>query len=99
VKVFLWLTLFISLFQDVSAFEEKIVNGVTPLAPHPAIYNTVALVRADGSIYCTGAIIGPKLVVTAKHCLMDRNPEDVNIFFGSSTHEKGITYKLSLIHI
>lgn len=92
-KVFLWLTLFITLFQDVSAFDEKIVNGVTPLPPHPALYNTVALVKSDGSIYCTGAIIGPKLVVTAKHCLMNRDPEDVNIFFGSSTHKQGVIYQ------
>ncbi len=90
-KLFSLVLLFISLFQDVTLANSKIINGTAPEAPHPAKFNTVAIVKEDGSVYCTGSIIGPKLIVTAKHCLVDREIKDINIFFGDSTHEPGIT--------
>ncbi len=90
-KLLIFVSLFLSLFQEVNALGDKIVSGTWPEPPHPALYNTIALVKADGKIYCTASLIGPKLAVTAKHCLMDREPKDVNLFFGNSTHQEGIT--------
>ncbi len=90
-KLFILVSLFLTYFQTVSAKPNKIVSGSWPKPPHPALYNTIALVKADGSIYCTASLIGPKLAVTAKHCLVDRDPKDVNLFFGDSIHKEGVT--------
>ena len=89
-KLILIASLFFSLLQGLSASEQKIVRGVAPESNHPALFNTVALVKEDGTIYCTGSIVASNLIVTAKHCLMDREIKDINIFFGESTHEEGV---------
>lgn len=66
---------------------DKIVGGQPlPSLKHPGHYNTVALVKEDGKIFCTGAIIAENLVVTAKHCLMDKLEDKIKLYFGDDTN-------------
>lgn len=74
---------------------EEIINGYdipdlgsTDLTNiNPGTYNTVALVKEDGKIFCTGSIIASNLVVTAKHCLMDKEGKKLRLYFGDNTNE------------
>lgn len=50
----------------------KIVDGRPVTAGDPAHRNTIALVKLDDptrAIQCSGSIIGPRLILTAAHCL------------------------------
>ncbi len=46
------------------------------------IFATVALVSGNGSPFCTGTLIAPRVVVTAAHCLDGQNTNDVYIASG-----------------
>ncbi|GAB4020782.1 MAG: hypothetical protein Fur0010_23740 [Bdellovibrio sp.] len=65
---------------------DKIVGGDVIPNDHPGKTNTVALIKSkDGKIFCSGSLIGLNVVATAKHCLIDKKPEEINIFFGDDT--------------
>lgn len=64
----------------------KIVNGSPVASDHPGSFNTVALVKEDHKIFCSGSLVSENIVLTAKHCLVDKEIKDVNIFFGDSTN-------------
>lgn len=65
---------------------DKIVGGTpVPTEDHPGHWNTVALVKEEGKIFCTGAVVAPNLVVTAKHCLMDKKDQKIQLYFGDDT--------------
>jgi len=66
--------------------KKKIIGGELPELDHPGFYNTLALVKADGKIFCTGALISKNLIVTAKHCLADKKIEDFKLYFGPDTN-------------
>lgn len=75
---------------------DKIVGGSTPAFDHPGKYNTVALIKAHNKkIFCSGSLISKRMILTAKHCLMDKNVEDVLVFFGDNTNNtsEGIIIK------
>ena len=55
---------------DVGSTSEAITHG----AVDDADVAVVALVGADGSLECTGTLIGPSLVLTAAHCLSAGEP-------------------------
>lgn len=57
---------------------------------HPGEFNTVALVKEDGKIFCSGSLIAENLVVTAKHCLMDKEGQKVRLYFGDNTEEEKV---------
>lgn len=64
----------------------KIVGGVIPGDKHPGKFNTVALIKASTKkVFCTGSLISKTMILTAKHCLVDKKPEDVLVFFGADT--------------
>lgn len=65
---------------------QKIVNGAPLTSDHPGAFNTVALIKDDHKIFCTGSLVSENIVLTAKHCLVDKELKDVNIFFGESTN-------------
>lgn len=84
----LYLTLIAFLILTTSAFaKKKIVGGNDVPLGHPGEWNTVALVKEDGKIFCTGSIIAKDLILTAKHCLIDKEADQINVFFGSDTNE------------
>jgi hypothetical protein len=66
----------------------KIIGGKpVPSQQHPGFFNTVALLKTDGNtVFCTGSIIADDLIVTAKHCLVDKKISDFTIFFGETHH-------------
>lgn len=54
---------------------------------HPGEFNTVALVKEDGKIFCSGSLIAKNLIVTAKHCLMDKEGQKIRVYFGDNTED------------
>lgn len=67
-----------------------IFGGVTPDPNLPEGYSTVAmtLVRGRGTeLTCSGTVVHPRLVVTAKHC--ETNPREHKIFLGPDTRRGG----------
>lgn len=67
------------------------IEGEIP-QDHPAAYNTVALVKklkgtdTKFKIFCTGFIVSPQIILTAKHCLGDVQLDDYLIYFGNDTN-------------
>lgn len=71
----------------------KIVGGTVPNSEHPSSYNTVAFIKSkDKKVFCTGSIISKRIILTAKHCLVEKQLEDFKVFFGADTNkiEEGI---------
>lgn len=65
----------------------KIIGGSAPDLENPGSFNTVALVKESGKIFCTGSVVAPNLIVTAKHCLMDKEGMKLRLYFGENTDE------------
>lgn len=63
----------ISNFDDSIYSVEKIVGG-TSYSGHPSVVRVVSNLGT-----CTGTVIHPKVVITAKHCIEDNSVEDVSI--------------------
>ena len=71
----------------------KIIGGHVPDPQSPAATSTVALIRNDAddhsSIFCSGTLIAPNLVVTAAHCLeIFRSADQFSVVFGPTDREK-----------
>lgn len=87
----LFLAIFFALVLSQSALAKpsltKIIGGhqVPQEEKHPGHFNTVALVKEDGKIFCSGSIVAENLVVTAKHCLMDKKDQKLRLYFGDDT--------------
>lgn len=64
---------------------QKIIRGEAPSSDNPGSYNAVALVKEDGKVFCTGSLVAYDLVVTAKHCLMDKADTKIRLYFGDDT--------------
>ncbi|MCR9204981.1 MAG: trypsin-like serine protease, partial [Halobacteriovoraceae bacterium] len=64
---------------------QKIIGGLSPESDNPGQFNTVALVKEEGKVFCTGSLVARDLVVTAKHCLMDKENVRIRIYFGDDT--------------
>lgn len=82
------LCLIICLIPAISLSKNKIVGGEVPSSDHPGFYNTVALVKNEGSkVFCTGSIVSKRVILTAKHCLIDRELDQFFVFFGKDTNK------------
>jgi hypothetical protein len=94
-------TILILLILPLQSFaSNKIVGGFIPEDSHPAKFNTVALIKASNKkVFCTGSLISKTMILTAKHCLVDKKPEDVLVFFGDDTNklDQGIVRPVSLM--
>ncbi|QQR88621.1 MAG: trypsin-like serine protease [Myxococcales bacterium] len=63
---------------DVSGHPNAIIDGIDD-----AGHESVLFIIADGAL-CTGALIAPKVVLTAKHCILDVRTRDIEVGIGSS---------------
>ena len=63
------------------------ISGNASKDPRPEIFNAIGKIHIGGLNFCTGTLVRPDLVVTAAHCLSDREtkavfrPEDVSVHF------------------
>jgi V8-like Glu-specific endopeptidase len=74
--------------------------GSTPASDVPAV---VALVDLSRSGLCTGALIGPRVVLTAKHCIQPPDaegpnpPEDFRVVIGERVEEPEQTFGVTSV--
>lgn len=68
--------------SDVGAGSAPIVGGM----PEPGRPEVVYVFRRDGAA-CTGAIIAPRVVLTADHCVAGAPASSFRVYIGSSTRE------------
>jgi V8-like Glu-specific endopeptidase len=72
---------------------QPIVHG-TPTSHDPAVVAIVSrklLCGATATTLCTGALIAPRAVLTAAHCLDNRRAADVRVFVGTDVTGAGET--------
>ena len=70
--------------SDTDASDTKIVGGTTVGTTDPIVKSTVALLQPSGNAFCTGSLIGPRLVLTASHCLEGYTDDAMYVVFGPS---------------
>src|SRR5882672_525835 len=52
---------------------------------------------SDGPMFCSGFVIGPRLVVTAAHCVADRIPAEVSVHIGNDAANPDLTLAVAAI--
>ena len=70
--------------EDEDAVEQFIVNGTR----HPQIVTLTEgemlsigfISDEEGNNYCTGTLVSSRVVITAKHCVDNKNASDVFVF-------------------
>jgi len=68
--------------DDQSSAERAVLNGFDAKSPALNAIGTVGLYSPDINIYtfwCTGTLIAPKLVLTAKHCAISTHPATAGV--------------------
>lgn len=55
--------------EDVGTIAQPIVNGVSAGASAPQVVRLVPTVATPGGYFCSGVLIAPSVVLTARHCV------------------------------
>lgn len=69
--------------EKISKYESEIVNGAL-YSGHPSV---VYVYLGGGS--CTGTLISPTIVLTAKHCTEGVATKSIEVMFGNNAYESG----------
>ena len=62
-----------------------IINGTPDTSQEHMAVVYLQMIEGQYAAGCTGTLIGPRIVLTAAHCVHGNSPEDVTVFFGEST--------------
>ena len=68
----------------------RIVGGIAPdtSSDNPAVFNAVAFIKTStNKVFCSGSLIAQDIVITAKHCLVDKKREDFKVFLGQNDND------------
>lgn len=77
--------------EEVGASGQPIVNGVLEEGRPAVVY----LFR--GGAACTGAIIAPRVVLTADHCVEGASPGRIRVYVGTSWNDFTAEYRVSAV--
>jgi secreted trypsin-like serine protease len=72
------------------------IIGGSPTSQWPGIG---ALVTADGELVCTGALVGPELVLTAAHCMDSPEFLPAHFLVGPDSAQPQRAYDVAQIHV
>jgi len=72
--------------EDIFGSITRPIIGGTPdtSQEHMAVVY-LQIIEGQYAAACTGTLIGPRIVLTAAHCVYGASPEDVSVFFGNSS--------------
>lgn len=90
--------------ESYQTVEQQIVNGTREPQAVPLSDGEILAIgwlfrpRAVDEVFCTGTLIGARVLATASHCVFGYDPEDVGIGFGLEPSDPDATFAVSAIY-